>query len=117
VKKFYRENPLSLVGAEEFLENDIAKAEYLIKSTITVDLTQAQFDALVSYIFNSGGEPNSPYDLKGIPELINSGNYQGAVDAIASGPITSGDPPVTLDILKERRQAEANLFLNGIYVP
>jgi hypothetical protein len=34
-----------------------------------------------------------------------------------SGPITTGDPPEKLDILVDRRLAEANLFLFGIYLP
>jgi lysozyme len=110
-------NPLSLEEAEYILAQDINNVEMVIKKTITADLTQAQFDALVSYIFNSGGESNQPFRTKGIPELINSGNYQGAADAIASGPITSGKPPMTSDKLIERRLAEATLFLYGIYVP
>ncbi len=108
-------HPLSIEGAEQFLEVDIGYAENVIKDTITADLTQAQFDALVSYIYNSGGEPNSPYDLKGIPELINSGDFEEAAEAIASGPNTSGDPPQESPKLVERRQAEADLFLYGTY--
>lgn len=78
-------------------------------------LTQAQFDALVSYVFNSGGESNQPYHEKGIPELINHGNFQAAAEAIESGPITSNN--TTSETLEDRRYAEANLFLNGIYIP
>ena len=115
VKKYYRDHPLSLKGAQDFLEQDLDNAEIVIKRTITADLTQAQFNALVSYIFNSGGESNQPFIKKGIPELINSGNYEAAAEAIASGPITSGDPPSTSDTLIERRQAEAALFLYGTY--
>ncbi len=115
VKKWYAVHPLSPTGAEDLLEGDIAQFEALINNTITVDLTQAQFDALVSYTFNSGDQTNNPYFVKGIPELINSGNYEAAAAAIASGPNTSGDPPTTSDKLVERRQAEADLFLYGTY--
>ncbi len=108
-------NGLTPTGAQMLFDKDIAVFEYLINSTITVDLTQAQFDALVSYTFNSGDQTNNPYFEKGIPELINSGNYEGAAVAIASGPITSGDPPEESAKLVERRQAEADLFLYGTY--
>jgi GH24 family phage-related lysozyme (muramidase) len=107
-------HPLSSMEAENFFQDDITNAENIIQDTVTADLTQAQFDALVSYIFNVGGDK---FKDKGIPKLINSGDYEGAASAIASGPITSGEPPVTFDKLKERRQAEAALFLNGTYVP
>jgi len=114
IKKYYRDNPLSPSGAEDFLQADLANSEKYVRDSITVELTQAQFDALVSYVFNSGGEPNQPFHTKGIPELINSGNYQEAAKAIASGPISSNG--LTSDKLKERRQAEAYLFLNSIYL-
>ncbi len=113
VKKFYRDNPLSPKGAEDFLEQDIDNAEIVIKETITADLTQAQFDALVSYVFNVGKDKYNTE--KKIPELINSGNYEAAAAAIASGPITSDNKES--DKLKERRQAEAALFVDGTYVP
>ncbi len=115
VKKFYRDNPLSPTGAQQLFDQDIAKFEFLINRTITVDLTQAQFDALVSYTFNTGNQTNNPYFEKGIPELINSGNYEAAAAAIASGPNTSGPLDLESPKLVERRQAEVDLFLYGDY--
>ncbi len=105
-------HPLSSTQAEKWFKGDTQAAENTIKDTITVPLTQPQFDALVSYIFNAG---KGKYEEKKIPELINSGNIQGAADAIGSGPNDSGG--IELDKLKERRHAEEDLFLNGNYVP
>jgi GH24 family phage-related lysozyme (muramidase) len=115
LRKYYREYPLSYSGALNFLAADIANAEADIRDSITIKLSQEQFDALVSYVFNSGGESNQPFHTKGIPEQINGGHFETAADAIASGPITSGHPPITSDTLIERRQAEADLFLFGTY--
>jgi RHS repeat-associated protein len=112
-KTWNAENPLSLEEAENFLVLDLDNAENIIKDTITVDITQAQFDALVSYTFNSSDQSNSPYFEKGIPDLINSGSFEAAAAAIASGPNTSGG--TESDTLIERRQAEADLFLTGNY--
>lgn len=110
-------NGITTSLAQEIFDNDIDKFEGLINNTITVDLTQAQFDALVSYTFNTGDQTNNPYFVKGIPDLINNGNFEAAAEAIRSGPNTTGDPPVFIDKLVERRNVEANLFLFGIYFP
>jgi RHS repeat-associated protein len=110
-------NGITTQTAQMFFDDDIAKFELLINRTIEVDLTQAQFDALASYTFNTGDQTNNPYFVKNIPELINSGNFEAAAEAIRSGPNTSGDPPIFLDILIDRRQREADIFLYGIYYP
>ncbi len=116
VKDWYAAHPLPYTGpegtesAESLLNDDIAKDEKIIRDTIKVDLTQEQFDALVSYIHNVG-EGN--YKKWNIPDLINSGDIQGAADALESGPVYSGGKKS--DTLVERRQAEADLFLNGDY--
>jgi lysozyme len=116
VQEWYTAHPLPYTGpdgkesAESFLQSDIEKSELAIERNIITDLTQAQFDALVSYIFNVG---EGKLIEKKIPELINNGNHEESAAAIARGPITSGG--VELDILKERRKAEAHLFLTGDY--
>ncbi len=94
---------------------DIKIFEKLINDTITVDLTQTQFDALVSYTFNTGDQTNNPYFVKNIPELINSGDYVAASEAIRSGPITSNNKES--QTLIDRRNREVALFLFGIYFP
>lgn len=119
LKDWYAAHPLPAIGpegtesAQSLLEGDLKAFENLINKTITVDLTQAQFDALVSYTFNSSDQSNSPYFEKGIPELINSGHFEEAAAAMASGPRTSGG--LESDKLIERRQAESDLFLYGTY--
>ncbi len=108
-------NGITTKTAQMLFDGDIINFENLINDTITVDLTHSQFDALVSYTFNTGDQTNNPYFVKNIPELINSGNFEAAAEAIRSGPITSGGQESLK--LVERRQREADLFLFGIYFP
>jgi lysozyme len=108
-------NGITTQLAQKFFDADIKIFEKLIHDTITVDLSQTQFDALVSYTFNTGDQTNNPYFVKNIPELINTGYFEAAAGAIRRGPITSGD--LESQTLVERRQREADLFLFGIYFP
>lgn len=45
---------ITLERAQEFLAKDIANAEKCVRERVKVDLTQGQFDALVSFVFNLG---------------------------------------------------------------
>jgi RHS repeat-associated protein len=108
-------NGITRQQAQEFFDRDVSYFEDLINDTIIVDLTQAQFDALVSYTFNTGDQPGNWYLDKGIPELINSGDFEAAASIIRSGPL--GTKNTILPKVEERRQVEADLFLYGIYGP
>jgi len=46
---------------EEFLRRDLIKDEDTVKSLVKVDLTQHQFDALVSFVYNCGSEAAEPW--------------------------------------------------------
>jgi GH24 family phage-related lysozyme (muramidase) len=61
-----------------------------------VQLTQDQFDAIISYIFNVGPGPSN---MRPLATAINGGDYAAAEDAIRNG---IGD--------KKRRSVEANVF-------
>jgi lysozyme len=45
---------ITLQQARDFLDRDVADAERCILQNVTVELTQGQFDALVSFVFNLG---------------------------------------------------------------
>jgi lysozyme len=73
--------------AEEWLDDDIRYAENIVKLAVTVPLTQWQFDALVSFVFNVGPGRKDVKDgfvqLKdGRPSTmltkLNAGDYEGA---------------------------------------
>ncbi len=57
----------------------VGDAERAIGRNVTVPLTQAQFDALVSFTFNRG--PSGAYHAY---ELINAGDLQGAANWITT---------------------------------
>jgi len=50
----YRERPLTDAEIDQLLAQDLALAEQAITDAVTVPLTQAQFDALCSFVFNCG---------------------------------------------------------------
>jgi lysozyme len=103
--------------ADARLMIDIGVAEAIVAKAATVPLTQGQFDALVSIVFNVG--PGSPYKdgivrLKdGRPStllrLLNAGDYDGAADQFLYW-ISPGSS--VENGLKRRRTAERCMFLS-----
>jgi lysozyme len=90
--------------AEEFLKDDLESFEGAVSRLVEVDLTQNQFDALVSWTFNLGwGALSSSTLLK----VLNDGNYKGVPEQIKRWNMAGGK---VLDGLVRRREAEALLF-------
>jgi lysozyme len=65
--------------AEEFLRIDVRFAEHLVNSRVKVALTQGQFDALVSFVFNIAN-PEDQFTGENCMLLrqLNAGDYAGA---------------------------------------
>ena len=97
--------------AEQILRNDLRKFEGYVTSAVHVPLTQAQFDALVSWTFNLG-----PGNLKSSTMLrkLNAGDYQGAADEMLRWNKSNGK---ALAGLTKRREAERALFLTPVSRP
>lgn len=92
--------------AEQILREDLQRFEHDVNSMLTVEVTQNQFDALVSFAFNLG-----PANLKSSTLLrkVNSGDFNGAAEEFlkwnhAGGQVMAG--------LTARRNAEKTLFLS-----
>ena len=92
--------------AEQILREDLQRFEHDVNNMLTVEVTQNQFDALVSFAFNLG-----PANLKSSNLLrkVNSGDFNGAAEEFpkwnhAGGQVLAG--------LTARRNAEKNLFLS-----
>ena len=92
--------------AEQILREDLQRFEHDVNNMLTVEVTQNQFDALVSFAFNLG-----PANLKSSTLLrkVNSGDFNGAAEEFpkwnhAGGQVLAG--------LTARRNAEKNLFLS-----
>lgn len=93
--------------ADLWFEADTAFACRAISETVTVPLSQNQFDALVSFTFNVGVGSEAHSTLL---RLLNAGDFAGAADQFlvwnhVDGVVNAG--------LTRRRQAEQALFLTA----
>lgn len=92
--------------AEAYLTLDVEKFERCVEDALTVEATQGQFDALVSFAYNVGCKAMSGSTLV---RLLNAGNKDGAASQFgrwnkAGGRVMAG--------LTRRRQAERDLFVS-----
>lgn len=96
---------------EEFLRADLRDDEASVKRLVTVPLTQYEFDALVSFVYNCGAGNFSKSTLR---KLINRGNKQAAAAQFVrwnkARDRETGEY-ITLRGLTNRRKDEAALFL------
>ncbi|QZS46299.1 lysozyme [Enterobacter cloacae complex sp.] len=91
--------------AERLLKTGLVSYESDVSRLVKVDLTQGQFDALVSFTYNLGARSLSTSTLL---RKLNAGDYAGAADEFlrwnkAGGKVLNG--------LTRRREAERDLFL------
>jgi lysozyme len=96
--------PIAETQANDLLASDLRVAEQDVVRLVKVPLTQGQFDALVDFCFNLGGERLASSTLL---KVLNGGRYQDAVEQLlrwdlAGGQVNAG--------LKARRQAECALW-------
>ena len=90
--------------AEELLRNDARKAEKAIQKHVRIKLSQNQYDALCSFVYNLGAGVLKDDFLN----KLNSGRFDYVADNMlkynkAGGKVSQG--------LVERRQAEREMFL------
>lgn len=91
--------------ADQWLQDDLQGVYKAIDAMVDVDLSQGQFDALCSFVFNLGaGALRNSTLLK----LLNAGNYVAATQQFsrwnhAGGQVLAG--------LTKRREGEAEMFL------
>lgn len=91
--------------AEDLLKEDVSKFEDCVNQAVEVDLTQEEFDALVSFSFNVGC---GAFMGSTLLRLLNAGNKQAAAQQFprwnkAGGKVLAG--------LTRRREAEKALYL------
>ncbi|ENR4993248.1 lysozyme [Enterobacter roggenkampii] len=92
--------------AERLLKTGLVSYENDVSRLVKVDLTQGQFDALVSFTYNLGARSLSTSTLL---RKLSGGDYAGAADEFlrwnkAGGKVLNG--------LTRRREAERALFLS-----
>jgi len=90
--------------AEEMLVEELHEYESYINDFVTAPLSQNQFDALVSWVYNLG-----PANLKSstMLKVLNAGNYDEVPAQMKRWNKAGGK---VLEGLIRRREAEANLF-------
>lgn len=104
-------NKITREQAEELFQSDLVIAEAAVNRSVRVPLTSAQFDALVSLVFNWGSGNFSQSELL---RRLNAGDYRGAQQRLSEHPVTAGG--VVMSGLQRRRRAEADWFgRDGIY--
>ena len=93
---------LSMQQAIDLLRDDIAKYEAAVSKAVTVPLKQHEFDALVSFHYNTGAIGKASFVKK-----LNAGDRAGALKGIM-------DWRKPKEIIG-RRTAERDLFKTGVY--
>lgn len=91
--------------ADAFLREDLQVAELTVNTSVKVKLTQGQFDALVSFVFNLG---SGNFVKSTLIKKLNAGDYAGAADEFGKWVNAGGK---RLPGLVKRRAAEREVFL------
>lgn len=102
-----RGDEITMAQVDEFLRADLAEAQKAVNTLVTVPLTQGQFDALVSFVFNLG---TGAFKGSTLLKKLNARDYDGAADELlrwnrAGGRVLAG--------LTKRRISERIMFLEG----
>lgn len=94
--------------AEAFLREDIAQVTALLNTQIKVPLTQNQYDAICSLVFNIG---MTAFTTSTLLKKLNVGDYAGAsAEFMKWSKATVKGKKIPLPGLIKRRQAEEALF-------
>lgn len=93
---------LTMTEALDLLKKDILKYEEAVNKAVKVSLKQHEFDALVSFHYNTGAIATAT-----LTKTLNAGNNKLAGEQFMNWV----KPPE----IRNRRQAESTLFLTGKY--
>ena len=92
--------------ADAYLLKDVTHAADAVRRLVTVPMTQGQFDALCSFVFNCGADN---FEKSTLRKKMNAGDVQGASLELLKWTRAAGKE---LKGLVLRRQAERELFLS-----
>lgn len=101
--------------ADAAFETDLLPRERDVERLVTVPLTQGQFDALVSFVYNAGADIDKDTIAEGLGDStllkkLNAGDVAGAAEEFLKWTRSGGK---VLGGLVRRRQAERALFLGS----
>lgn len=101
-------NGISVIQAKKLLKVDLKTSEKTINRGVVVQLSQNQFDALVSFVFNVGGPKFRGSTLL---KLVNSKQFKKAANEFVKwNKVTVGSKKIVVPGLRNRRIAEKRLF-------
>ncbi len=101
--------------AEQRLTHDLDEHGKIVKKYVNVPLTQGQYDALTSFVFNLGG---GAFKSSTLLKKLNSGNYDDCPEQIMRWNKARVDGKLTpLRGLTRRRTAEAAIFSRDAQLP
>jgi len=92
-------------NAEKLLKQDVYKAEVLVIRNIHINLTQSQFDALISFTFNLGGAALQRSTLR---QKVNRNDHMQVPKELMRWVCSNGQ---VLPGLIRRRSLESNLYM------
>jgi|TARA_R110001592_G_scaffold7653_1_gene42419 lysozyme len=95
--------------ADEMFNHEMHEYETYVNTAVTVPLSQNQYDAIVSWVFNLG---NGNLLASTMLKVINSGDHAGVPAQIKRWNKAGGK---VLDGLVRRREAEALLYQGAIW--
>ena len=98
---------ISAAEADSILRRDLATVEAVVRTLVKVPLSDNQFGALVSFVFNVGA---TAFAKSTLLRLLNKGDYAGAAGQFKRWNKSNGK---VLKGLTRRRAAEAELFASA----
>src|SRR5690606_38970700 len=99
-KNVYVGQVIDETQAVAYLISDLTDAEFAVRSKVKVPLTQNQFDALVSFVYNVG---SGNFGSSTLLRKLNQSDYKGAADEFLRWNRAGGQ---VLDGLTRRRESE-----------
>lgn len=97
--------PITEAQAEMLLREDVRDAEKIVRAHVVVPLSNGQYGALVSFVFNVGA---GNFTRSTLLKKLNAGDYMGAANELYRWVFASGRK---LRGLQRRRKAERKMFL------
>lgn len=104
-----KDSAVTLTEAEELLDYSLGTYESAVDNLVTVPLTQNQYDALVSFVYNLGA---ANFKSSTLLRKLNAGDYKGAAEQfLVWNKARVNGSLVALPGLTKRRTSERELFL------
>jgi lysozyme len=106
---------VTMAQSEQFLSDDLEEHGKIVKKYVNVPLTQSQYDALTSFVFNLGG---GNFRSSTLLKKLNMGDYDAVPEQIMRWNKARVDGKLTpLRGLTRRRAAEAAIFSKDAQLP